>query len=273
MPARTEPYDIPTVITFANELEAWRTEAGTTKTGLSEALGYTDSYVGQIELRKNLPSQKFAEDLDTYFKTNGLFLRLWRHIDETRHLSTMPPGFPQYLDYESRAATLRNFSPNLVNGLLQTESYARTVLGANEAPDNVEGLLQERMKRQDVFTDGNRPRTWFILDEAVLRRLIGSREIMREQLMHLLEFGERPTNMVQIVPLSVGYHEGLAGTFTVLGFQDGTSVAYTESAGEGVLINQPSRVAMHLVQFDLIRGHALHIEESRALIKTLMEEL
>ncbi|GAA2441661.1 helix-turn-helix transcriptional regulator [Actinomadura vinacea] len=273
MPARPEPCDVPAITTFANELEAWRNEAGLTKVGLSKALGYSDSYVGQVELCKNVPSEKFAQDLDTYFKTNGLFQRLWKQIDETRHLSTLPPGFPQYLDCESRADTIRNFNPTLVNGLLQAEGYARTILESNQVPDSVERRVHERMKRQEIFARENPPRTWFTMDEAVLRRIIGSREIMREQLAHLLEFSERPTNMVQIVPLSVGFHDGLGGTFTILGFKDGASVAYTESAGEGMLINRPSRVASHLVRYDLVRGHGLPVEESRALIRNVMEEL
>ncbi|WP_395104729.1 DUF5753 domain-containing protein [Actinomadura sp. SCN-SB] len=273
MPARSEPYDAPAVITFATELETWRTQAGLTKTELSKSLGYTDSYVGQVELCKNLSSQKFAEDLDTYFKTNGLFLRLWERIDETRHLSTLPPGFPQYLDYETRAETIRNSSPNLMGGLLQTENYARTIFGRSPSLDDVERWVHERMKRQEIFTRDNPPRTWFIMDEAVLRRIVGSREIMREQLAHLLEFSERPTNMVHIVPLNVGYHEGLGGVFTILGMEDGGNIAYTESCGEGVLLKQPPLVARRLVEYDLVRSHALPVEESRVLIKTVMEEL
>jgi hypothetical protein len=273
MPARSEPYDAPAIVTFATELEAWRRAADLTKTGLSQRLGYTDSYVGQVELCKNLPSQKFAEDLDTYFETNGLFLRLWQRVDETQHLSSLPPGFPQYLDYESRAETIRNCNPNLVNGLLQTEGYARAILERTQIPDGVERLVAERIKRQEIFTGDNPPRTWFTMDEMVLRRIVGSRELMREQLAHLLEFSERPTNMVHVVPLNVGYHEGLGGEFYVLGLEDGTSVAYTESCGEGVLITKPPLVARRLVRYDLVRSHALPVQESRSLIKAAMEEL
>jgi hypothetical protein len=79
--------------------------------------------------------------------------------------------------------------------------------------------------------------------------------------------------MVHVVPLSVGFHDGLGGEFSILGFGDGMSVAYTESGGEGVLITDPSRVARHVVRYDLIRGHAHDVEESRALIRTVMEEL
>lgn len=273
MPSRTDAYDSPAIVTFATELEAWRTNAGLTKVQLAETLGYTDQYVGQVERCKNLPSEKFAEDLDTHFQTNGVFQRLWKRIDETRHLSTVPPGFPRYLDYEARAAYIRNSSPTLVPGLLQTESYARAVLSANQLPDTAERLLQERMKRQEIFDGPAPPRAWFTLDEAVLRRAVGGPKVMREQLAAILEFSERPTGMVHIVPVSVGYHEGLGGMFTILGFQDGTNVAYTESGGEGLIIEQPSLVAKHVVRYDWVRGHGLDIEESRALIRKVMDDL
>ncbi|MFD0850976.1 helix-turn-helix transcriptional regulator [Actinomadura adrarensis] len=273
MPARREPYDIPAVITFATELEAWRKAADLTKIALAERLGCTDSYVGRIELRKNLPSRQFAEDLDTFFQTNGLFLRLWKQIDETRHLSSLPPGFPQYLDYESRAEIIRNSSPNLIPGLLQTEGYARTVIERTPVPGDVERMVHDRVKRQEIFARDNPPHTWFILDETVLRRMVGSREIMREQLAHLLEFEGQPTNMVHIVPFDAGYHDGLGGYFTILGIEDGVSVVYTESCGEGVLIKRPAAVAIRLVHYDLVRSHALPAKESRALIKSVLEEL
>ncbi|XVQ10788.1 Scr1 family TA system antitoxin-like transcriptional regulator [Spirillospora sp. CA-255316] len=273
MPARPEPYDAPAITAFATELEAWRTAAGLTKTALAQALGCTDAYVGQVELCKNLPSREFAQDLDTYFKTNGLFHRLWKRIDDTRHLSTLPPGFPQYLQYERHAETIRNVSPTLVDGLLQTEGYARTVFGSNQVPEKVERLLQERMERQRIFARPHPPHTSFLMDEMVLRRIIGSREIMREQLAHLLEFSERPAVMLNIVPFDAGYHEGLGGIFTILSLRDGKGVAYTESCGEGVLITDRPSVARRLVRYDLVQGRALPVDRSRALIKTVMEEL
>ena len=273
MPAKSEPYEAPAIVTFAKEIEFRRTQAGLTKRELAEKLGFADSYVGQVELCKNLPSDEFAAALDTFFKTDGLFLRLLERINETRHLTVIPPGFSEYLGYEARADFVRNFSPTLVPGLLQIEEYARTVLGANQIPGMVDGLVQERLKRQDVFKGDSPPRTWFIMDEMVLRRIVGSRQVMHQQLASIAAFAERPTNMVHIVPFDVGFHDGLGGMFTILGFEDGTSVAYTESGGEGILISDPSRVTRHVVRYDLVRGHALGAEASQAMIAAVMEEL
>ncbi|WP_412520511.1 helix-turn-helix transcriptional regulator [Actinomadura madurae] len=273
MPARSEPYEAPAIVTFARELEWRRKRAAHTKKELAEKLGFADSYVGQVELCKNLPSDDFAAALDTFFKSDGLFLRLLDRINETRHLTTLPPGFPEYLGYEERADFIRNFSPTLVPGVLQTEGYARAVLGASQRPDVADRLVRERLKRQEIFGNEKPPRTWFIMDEMVVRRIVGNQEVMREQLAHILEFSARPTNLIHIVPFKVGFHDGLGGMFTILGFEDGASVVYTESGGEGILINDPSRVMRHVVRYDLVRGHVLDAEESRAMIAAVMEEL
>ncbi|MFG2005825.1 Scr1 family TA system antitoxin-like transcriptional regulator [Spirillospora sp. NPDC048911] len=270
MPVRSQPFTSPAIVTFARELEAWRTQAGLSKRDLAKELGYTDSYVGQIELCKNVPSREFADDCDTFFKTNGLFHRLWERIIDTRHLAALPPGFTQYLDYESRAASIKGFHPTLINELLQTEDYARTILSAHHQPDLVEQLLQERMSRQGVITTA---RTYFTLDERVLYSRVGSPEIMCAQLESLLEQAERPLCSIDVIPSTVGFYPGLSGTLTILGTEDGRNIAYTESAGVGILLEDPARVARQVSLHDSIRGRAVSVDESPRLIKRAIERL
>src|SRR5690242_14354293 len=100
MPAQRDPYTSPAMRAYANELGAWREEFKLTKAELSRLLGYTPQYVGQVEDCKNRPSRKFGEDCDTFFKTNGVFLRLWKNLNETRNLAMLPPGFPEYAERE-----------------------------------------------------------------------------------------------------------------------------------------------------------------------------
>ncbi|MDL4775800.1 MULTISPECIES: helix-turn-helix domain-containing protein [Thermomonosporaceae] len=272
MPARSEPYDTPAIVTFAKELEAWRKEGGLNKKQLADALGYTDSYIGQVELCKNTPSVDFADVLDTYFKTNGVFHRLWDRIEDTKNAVTLPPGFAEYTEREKDAAHARIFSVLLVNGLFQTEEYARAVM--DDVDTNIaEEFLAKRMERQSILTSDAPPHVFLTLDETALRCVIGSREIQRKQIGSLIEASERPNVTVDVVPQGRGYYPGLTGNFTILGFDDGSQAAYTESAGTGMFIEQPARVASYVVRYDLIRGHAHHIEESRTLLKTVMEEL
>lgn len=272
MPAQRDPYTVPAVWAFATELEAWRRQAGLSKNEFAKVLGYSPQLIGQIEAAKNLPSKKFAEDVDSYFKTNGLFVRLWKLITDTRHIASLPPSYPRYAQLEKEATYVRTFCPLLVHGLFQTEGYARAILEAL-GNERVDELVAQRMERQVIFTRENPPQVIITIDERVLRDVIGSKDIQRQQLKALLEASELPNVTIDVVPQGRGYYPGLEGSFTVLGFEDGTSAVYTESAGTGTLIEQPAQVASYAVRYDLIRGHAYPIEESRALIRTVMEEL
>ncbi|MEU5879561.1 helix-turn-helix transcriptional regulator [Spirillospora sp. NPDC047279] len=272
MPARSEPYDAPAIVTFAKELTAWREASVQNKKQLADALGYADSYIGQIERCKNTPSPEFAEALDTFFKTNGLFRRLWERIIETRYSRTRPPGFEQYLEYEVNADRLRIYCTSLVSGLFQTEGYARTIMSMVGGPI-AEQRLRERLARQEILGREDGPYAFLVLDEVVIRRTIGSGEVMREQLAHLLEAGQSERTQVQIVPYGVGYYAGLSGSLTLLGFTDRPDVSYTESSGEGLLLERHDSVAHQILKWDQIQGHTLSVAESLAVIQEAMERL
>lgn len=270
MPAQRDPYVSPAIRAFANELAAWRDLAGHSKVELAALLGYTPQFIGQLESCKNVPSRRVAEDLDTYFKTNGVFVRLWQNINETKHLTALPPGFADYLTRESEADELRIYCALLVVGIFQTEEYARTILGDFNG-GSTEDLVSRRLERRSILERENPPRVWLVLDEGAIRRTIGGPQVMADQLHYLHELSSRPKCMVQIVPYQVGYHEGLGGDLTILGFENRPSIGYTESAGVGVLNEQASGVADLAVRYDLLRGHALPVAESRTMLEEAME--
>lgn len=253
------------------EIRRKREEAKITGKELADTLGCTPQWISTMESGRKV-SEQSAHDLDTYFKMGGFFHRLWKLANDTEAQVIFPPGFPEYAEREKKAESFRIFCALLINGLFQTEDYARSVLGAIEGV-STQDLITKRMERQAILTRENPPRTWLAIDEGALRRVIGSREIMRDQLQSLLVTSERPNTMLQVVPDSVGYHAGLGGSFTILGFDDGPDIAYTESAGEGLLIDRPARVKDKVVRWDLLRGYALPVEESRAMIRTAMESL
>lgn len=258
-------------IFFGTELRRMREEAGLTGKQLADALGCTPQWISTMESGRKV-SEQSALDLDTYFHTGGHYFRLWKLAKEIEVQFILPPGFPEYLEYEKKATSYRIFSALLVNGLFQTENYTRSVLTTTDGA-NASELAAKRMERQTILTRENPPHIWLVLDEAVLRRTVGSPEVMSEQLNSLLSASERVNTMIQVIPNSSGYHAGLEGSFTILGFDDGLSLAYTESAGEGLLIEKPARVRDKVVRWDLLRGHALPVEESRATIRTVMESL
>ncbi|GAA4626414.1 helix-turn-helix transcriptional regulator [Actinoallomurus vinaceus] len=272
MAAQRDAHEAPAIRAFGIALEARRSAAGLSKNELAEKLGCSPQYVGQIEVAKNTPSKAFAQDLDTLFEAGEQFYKLWKLVNDTRHLTTLPPGFEKYVKLEKQASKIQKFEPLLITGLFQTEAYSRTIMGHSLQPDAADSAIAARMKRKELLFQANPPHVFLILDEGVIRRTVGTREIMREQLEHLLELSDEGGKVkIQIVPSGVGYYAGLTGGFTILGFDDKPDVAYTESAGEGKLVEGRDRVALKVIAWDLIQGHTLDVVRSRALLKEVME--
>ena len=274
MPAQRTPSTSPAMRAFAGELTAWRQEARLTKAELARLLGYTPQYVGQVEDCKNRPSHRFAEDCDTYFKTNGTFVRLWEKLSDTRSAALLPPGFPEYLEREREADCLKIFSALLVHGLFQTPEVVHAITSGATDTETAAELADHRLERQErILNRENPPQIFLVLDEGALRRVIGNAEIHKAQLRHLLDLAERPGIMIQVVPVDRGYYPGLIGSLTLLGFEDGAQAAYTESSSNGILTDNPERIAMHVIRWDLIRGYALPTKESLSMITRMMEDL
>jgi len=166
----------------------------------------------------------------------------------------------QLIEYESAAVITRNFEPLLVPGLLQTEEYARAILPDHAPTDNVEGLVKIRMKRQELLDRPDGPLLFFILDEAVIRRLVGGKDAMRRQLLRLIELGRRPNVTIEVVPFSAGAHPGLRGPFVVLEFPapEDDDVLYLENSG-GDLISreEPDQVLPYREVFEQLREISL----------------
>jgi transcriptional regulator with XRE-family HTH domain len=261
----------PARVFFGTELRRKRTEAGLTAKQLADALGCTPQWISTMESGRKI-SEQSAHDLDTFFKTDGHFHRVWKLSNDIELNTALPPGFPEYLEREAKAISVRVFNALLFTGLFQGEEYARTVLSYNDQ-SNLADRVAKRMHRQAIYTRETPAPVWLTLDEEILYRPIGGADVMRHQLTFLLEACDRPHVMLNVIPRRTGYHPGLTGSFTLLGFEDGTSVAYTESAGVGRLIEQPARVARFVVMYDSLRGHALPVDESRALVKAVVESL
>ncbi|MCO6006296.1 helix-turn-helix transcriptional regulator [Actinoallomurus purpureus] len=273
MVARREAYESPAIRAFAAELEAWRGTAGLSKVELAETLGYTPQLIGQLEAGKNMPSKKFAEDTDTHFTTNGLFVRLWKLINDTRHLAVLPPGFADYVARESEASRMYVFEPSVVKGIFQTPAYAYEVLKAGRTTDEVDQLVAKRMERQEILRRPRPPRIVAIFDEGVIRRIIGGTQVMRGQLGRLIEVAEQPHVTLQIVPSTTGAYAGLPGAFTILGFDDGPDLVYTEGHVGGQVVADGATIREYALRYDLIRGAAMSTDETLKLLHEVLESL
>ncbi|MEV0242774.1 helix-turn-helix transcriptional regulator [Streptomyces sp. NPDC050674] len=252
---------------YGYELRRHREAAGLTLKQLGGILNYTGSLVGQIETARKVPTPEFSERADAALGTDGLFSRLVELVLRSR----LPAWFQQVAELEMRATEICSFQTHMVLGLLQTQGYARAVLGALDQSD-LEDRTAVRLARQRVFEKGEPPVFWAVLSEAALHLEIGGPEVMREQLAHLLSFESNPRINVQVLPLSVGAHAGLTGSFDLYHFAGDPTIVYTESYGSGHPTANLNTVKDCSLRYDHLQAAALSLRDSAELIRRVMEE-
>jgi Domain of unknown function (DUF5753) len=183
-----------------------------------------------------------------------------------RAKSGTPDWFMPYRQAEAEASILRCWSPLLVPGVLQTESYMRAVLSVEPyTPEQLDDLVSARLERQAVI---GRAYLAAIIDQHVLRRLIGSAPVMAEQCVHLATLAERPDIALHVLP--EGTNMGMWGAFDIAA-RDGTVTVRLETV-EDMTSTAPGLIGKVTVAFERMLGAALPRIESHELILKVAEE-
>jgi len=192
----------------------------------------------------------------------------------------LPEGFSVHLELESNARVIRTFEAQFAPGLWQTEEYARAVFSARSvtsSPEQIERLIQVRMRRQQILdrSDPKPPVMWVILDEAVIRRVVGGRDVMRRQLERLREASAVPDVTLQILPFTAGAHMAAYGSFALFDPSDPAfPVTTSTDRPAGTLIeDDPSGIEQYVLIFNHLRASSLGPAESRTLIDEAMSLL
>jgi hypothetical protein len=160
--------------------------------------------------------------------------------------------------------------------MLQTEAYARAVIRAGRpaaSDDAVERTVEARIGRQEILSAEARPMLWYVIHEGVLRHVIGSPDVMAEQLDKLLASAERPGIMIQVLPFSAPDHAGVEGSIAVYDFDGSPAVGYTECHRGGRIVEAQTEVADLMTVLSMLRAAALPVRESAALIRNVRSEL
>jgi transcriptional regulator with XRE-family HTH domain len=254
---------------FGAKVRKHREANGWTQDQLGEKVFCTGDLISKIELAIRTSSREMAADFDRLFGTGEYFQELWHLVNK----ETLPDWFRPYPDLEAQSTCIRTFGFGLIDGLLQTEDYAREIFRTGQTPEKLDQLLATRMKRQEILARGTPPRLWVVLDERALRTGVGGPEIMQGQLAHLIELAQRPNITIQIVPHGRGAYLGLNGPITILSFDEGPEVAYFDNQAGGQLVEEATAVEDCEVRFELIRASALSQEESLELLKAILESL
>ncbi|MDN3359193.1 helix-turn-helix transcriptional regulator [Actinomadura sp. DC4] len=241
----------------------YREKAGLTQADLAARLYCSDSLISSIETGHAPATEDFAKAADRELDSDGALFRL---LDWRKGASPYPSWFIDWLPAEQKAGLIRWFEVALIPGLLQTEEYARVMLGD-------ETDVAARLSRQAILTreDPSPVEFYCVLDEAVLRRNIGGAAVMYEQCQHLAKMGETENISVRVVPSR--RHRGARGPFAIATLEGGAQVAHTETAFGGVVSTRTEDIATATASWEAISSASLPEDMSRDMIMRIAEEL
>ncbi len=173
----------------------------------------------------------------------------------------LPPEALRFFGYESSASIIRQFEPLFVPGLLQTEEFGRRLLeGLGHPPERVETIWSARAERQELLGRDELPEMFFILDEAVVRRVVGNAKVTQRQHDRLRELNAHPRISIQIMPFDAGAYPGMLGPFTYLEFSgtEDPDVIFVEGPlGDAVIRDEENVTAGYIDQFFALEKKAL----------------
>jgi transcriptional regulator with XRE-family HTH domain len=278
----------PTVlrILVGSQLRRLREASGITREDAAYAIRGSEAKMSRLESgRVGFKPRDVADLLTLYGLAEGsardVVLRLAEQANEPgwwhRYSDTMPDWFSTYVGLEQAATIIRSYEAQYVPGLLQIEAYAKAVVDLGEAvrADEVSKRVGLRMQRQQLLYVPKPPDYWAVIDEAVLRRNLGGRHVMRDQLDHILEVSERPNITVQVVPFDRSDVAAVGGPFTLLRFAepDLPDIVYLEQLNSALYLNKDVDVMNYLQIINRLAAGALTPQRSAELIAAVRNTL
>ena len=182
-----------------------------------------------------------------------------------------------YVSFEAAAQCIRSYEAQCVPGLLQVSDYARVLMRASRPEPSiqeVEDRVQVRLARQELLTQEDPVEFWCVLDEAALRRPVGGLEVMRQQLEHLVSVAEWPNVTLQVLPVELGAHPGMEGSFVLFSFphEGDADTVYVTMATGGVFQEKIEELQRYSTIFDELVDVALTPVATTALIANMVKE-
>lgn len=283
---------------LGRKLEALRKAAGLTMEQAAEELDRARATLYRIESgaeNVRFRASDVKEMLRLYSASEedtGLVLAMAAATRENKNWwhdyigSGLPRWFQLYIGLEAAATKIRKYQPELIPGLLQTRDYAEQVFqmpgGSIDAADNNERerAIQLRIERQALLTRFAAPQLSVILNEAVLRRPVGSASIMIEQLHQILKATELPNVTIRVLDFSAGLHAGaMSGAFSIMEFPEDSNgreveppVAYLEAATGAIYLDKPHETGAYNSIWADMANRALNEFRSINLIQQVAEE-
>ncbi|MFG2182556.1 helix-turn-helix domain-containing protein [Streptomyces abikoensis] len=270
-------------------LRRFRNETGLTIEQAAALMGWDNSKLSRIEnARIHIRPVEAAKLLGVYgvdapdvlMAIEALARDAGKRGWWTTYGSVVDAHIKDYLSLESDAESTRVCSMNLIPGLLQTGGYAREFIAASSfwrPQEEVNALVEVRKARQSVLTarDGRPPLNfWAVIHESVLhQRFVSQPSLMREQLRHLLDMAALPNITIQLMPMAMTPHPGMISLFEVVRFPaPWPTVVLTENLMGGQFVEGTEHVGIFEKAFERIVAAALPVDDSREIIKTIMQK-
>jgi transcriptional regulator with XRE-family HTH domain len=278
------PRNSPTVWRrwLAAELKARREALGLHQKEVANDCGWSGARLSYLEKGQQVPTEDDLDQLLPIYKVDPeavpklyeavKFARekgWWERYDER----DIPEYIRDFIGLEQGASLIRTVEPLIVPGLLQTRDYIVARL-RDDITDRTERLIAQiadiRLRRQRVLTHDSPAEFDAVIDESVLRRTVGGPRVMAAQLEHLVAMAERPNVRLRVFPFDRGVHEGMAGPYRLLSFDDDQpSVLYIEHRKGGDIHEELDKVDEHILAFSYLVGAALSLDESATFIKEM----
>ncbi|WP_324789547.1 helix-turn-helix transcriptional regulator [Streptomyces sp. H51] len=281
--SRTEPAPTLLKMLVGVQLAGIREDAGLAQEQAARAAGFSAAKLSRIEAGKGRrpPTEADVRALLELYGTGehetSVLLQLLRRAGEPGWWQRfdkrlMPEWFDRLVGLQEAADAIRTFEIQYVPGLLQTPAYTRAVVerGLPTATGReIERRVELRMRRRELLERPDAPQLWAIIDESVLLRVLGSREIMREQLEHLIKMARLPHVTLQIVPLDVTNASAPAIPVTYLRFggADLPDVVYLEHIRSATFLEDRDETEEYRVALDRLADEALDPRDSLARLR------
>ncbi|MEU8676947.1 helix-turn-helix transcriptional regulator [Streptomyces sp. NPDC048560] len=263
---------------LGQELRRLREIKGMTAEEVAERLLVSQSKISRLENGRRSISQRDVRDLCGVYEVEDhrVVDSLMQMAKDSRQqgwwhaFGDIP--YSVYIGLETDAESLRVYEPQVVPGLLQTRQYAEALINGalpESAPTDIEKRVSVRARRQDRINAPEQPlRLWAVIDESALRRMVGGKQVMIDQLEHLIEQSSLPHVTVQVLPFSMGAHPGINGQYAILEFPDAadSSVVYIEGVTSDLYLEKANDVQRYSVMYEHLRAQALNVEQTREFI-------
>lgn len=273
----------PTVRRYllGRRLRKLREAKGLTAADAARYLGVTQPTISRIENGRNAILVRNVRLLCQLYEVEAplldTFIRLAEESDGVDWFAvygdTVPDWFEFFAAAEADAAEILSYQAENVPGLLQVPEYVRAVRAAGRSDvseDELQQSVEFRLARQRRL-DTDPPILRYVLNEAVVRRIVGGADTMRTQLRHLIELSEKDYVSLQVVPFSAGAHPGQAGSFTMLRLpnEPNPNFVYLEHDHGALYQERPADLARYGEVFAQLEQMALSPEETRRLLVSL----